>query len=183
MKQERLRTPDFTIIPTSSEDVVEMNHMHGQAWLDTYPNEEYGVSREWVEARIAQRSSPEAIEKRRKFIEMNMNNPGQISRIAKNAEGHVIGMTHGYVDDQGRQHLGSLYVAKEYYGSGVANELMSRVINWSDPRESLYLEFVAYNERAKAFYRKWGFHETVTELEPYAGKMPQIEMARRGDAQ
>ena len=177
---ERLYVSEFTISPTDPNDVESAQQMHGQVWLDTYPNEPEGVTRGWVKERVASDRTREAIEKRQQFLRDNENNPARISRVAKDIDGNVIGMMHGYIDETGKQHLASLYVAKEYHGKGVANELMKQILDWSDPEKPLYLGVVSYNERAKAFYRKWGFIETDTALEPFGGVMPQIEMVRKG---
>ena len=53
----------------------------------------------------------------------------------------------------------SLYVDKNWHGTGMASELMQRVVDWFDDTKPIELGVVAYNERAKAFYKKWGFEE------------------------
>lgn len=183
MTKEILNHEPYTIQPTTSADVESLNAMHSKSWRETYPNEEAGVSREWVEERVAARALPEAIEGRKKFIDDNRDNPAMISLVAKGEDGEVIGMAHGYRDEEGRQHLGSLYVAREFHGTGVAQDLIAKVIAWSDPTEPMYVGVASYNQRAQAFYAKNGFIPIEGSDRLFADKIPEIEMIRKGDAQ
>lgn len=92
--------------------------------------------------------------------------------------GAIIGSTTPYVDEEGVQHLGSLYVDKKWHGKGVAHQLMQQAINFLDPSKPIVLGATTYNERAKAFYRKWGFVETPGSERLFDGVMPEVEMVR-----
>jgi ribosomal protein S18 acetylase RimI-like enzyme len=81
-----------------------------------------------------------------------------------------------------KQHLHALYVAKEYYGTGLAQRLMEMALQWIDPHRPIDLQVVTYNERAKAFYRKYGFEELPGTEEKFADIIPVITMERKGDA-
>lgn len=52
-----------------------------------------------------------------------------------------------------------LYVRAEMKGAGVAHELMRRVVEWTkrEGADSLWLSVWENNERAQAFYRRYGF--------------------------
>ena len=41
------------------DDVPDMVRMYSQSWIDTYTNPDKGITREWVEARVAPRSTPQ----------------------------------------------------------------------------------------------------------------------------
>ncbi len=62
--------------------------------------------------------------------------------------------------------LARLYVLKEWFGRGVGAALMELCIN--DARErgykTLWLGVWEQNERAKAFYQKWNFRETGSQI-------------------
>lgn len=171
--------PQFTIAQLTAENVDAADDMRRQSWLDTYVNDEAGVTREWIEARNAARSTPEARQRRREQIRSGQTN----GWVALNERGEVIGVTNPWVDNEGRQKVGSLYVDKRYHGSGVASQLMQCVIDWFDSSRPIELGVVSYNERAKAFYRKWGFEEVPGSEDLFDGKIPEIKMVRRGDAQ
>jgi GNAT superfamily N-acetyltransferase len=88
-------------------------------------------------------------------------------------------MTTPYYDNHGIQHVGSLYVDKNWHGKGVGAALMQKVIEWFDPTKPIELGVAVYNERAKAFYRKWGFEEIPGSESLFADKIPEIRMVRK----
>jgi len=59
-----------------------------------------------------------------------------------------------------------LYVSQESLGSGVGAVLMKACINEAKQRgyETLWLGVWEHNHRARAFYRKWNFHEVGTHI-------------------
>lgn len=167
----------FKIERMQPEDIEAATEMRLQSWLDTYPNEEAGVTREWVEARNAKQRTPEAVERRRK--QMEEFGAGWVARV----NGEIVGSTTPYKDQYGIQHVGSLYVKKEYHGTGIGSALMQKILEWSDQTQPLVLSVVSYNERAKAFYRKWGFKEIAGSERLFADVIPEIDMVRPGDSQ
>jgi ribosomal protein S18 acetylase RimI-like enzyme len=75
-----------------------------------------------------------------------------------------------------------MYVATAWHGKGVGSALMQEVIDWFDAKKPIELGVVAYNERAKAFYRKWGFEEVADSESLFDDKIPEIRMVRKGGA-
>lgn len=177
MEREAMRK--FTIEEMKSEDVVEANKMRLQSWADTYVNDEAGVTKAWIEERNKQQMSAEKMKDRIEKLKL----PNTAAWIARDENGKIIGQTTHYVDNNGIQHVGSLYVEKSWHGAGVAAELMQKVIDWFDPAKPIQLGVVAYNERAKAFYRKWGFKEVPNSETLFADKIPEVMMIRPGDKQ
>lgn len=173
---ERERQPQFTITEMTADTVDAASTMRLQSWLDTYVNEEIGVTREWIEARNERQMSDEV---RARRLE-RLNDPNGVGWVALDGEGNVIGATTPYVDEEGRQHVGSLYVDKDWHGGGVGAALMQKVIDWFDSSKPIELGVVAYNERAKAFYRKWGFVEVQGSEKLFADVIPEITMIRGG---
>lgn len=59
-----------------------------------------------------------------------------------------------------------LYVSEERLGSGVGAALMQACIDEAKQRgcETLWLGVWEHNARARAFYRKWNFHEVGTHI-------------------
>ena len=59
-----------------------------------------------------------------------------------------------------------LYVAQESLGSGVGAALMEACIGEAKQRgyQTLWLGVWEHNPRARAFYRKWNFHEVGTHV-------------------
>jgi GNAT superfamily N-acetyltransferase len=163
----------------TAEDIEPATHMRLQSWLDTYVNDEVGVTREWIGARNRAQLVPEKITARKK----RFNNPDSCGWVAKDETGVIIGVTNPYRDGVGIQHVGSLYVDKAWHGKGVGGALMQKVIGWFDPTRPIELGVVAYNRRAKAFYEKWGFREVPDSNELFDNKIPEVKMIRKGDKQ
>ncbi|MBP7775137.1 MAG: GNAT family N-acetyltransferase [Candidatus Saccharimonas aalborgensis] len=176
---EKQQAPHFNVSPLTLELSDEANAMRLQSWLDTYVNESEGVTREWIESRNQRQTTNEA---RKRRIE-RLNNPHTMAWVALDENGGVIGMTSPYIDDEGTQHVGSLYVEQGWHGKGVGAALMQKVIDWFDPRKPIELGVVNYNERAKAFYRKWGFEEVPGSKTLLDSKIPEVKMIRKGDDQ
>lgn len=53
-----------------------------------------------------------------------------------------------------------LVVDRNFHGKGVVQGLMNKVLSLVANGKKLKLEVIQYNERAKAFYRKYGFIDT-----------------------
>ena len=100
---------DFTIELISPESIDEANIMRLNSWLDTYVNEQAGVTREWIEERNKLQMSDEY----RAWRLKRFKNPKAIGWVAKDHTGAVIGMATPYIDDEDVQHVGSLYVDKK----------------------------------------------------------------------
>ena len=93
----------------------------------------------------------------------------------------VVGVVHVAKTPE-KQHLHALYIAKEYYGSGLAQRLMEIGLAWADPHRPIDLQVATYNERAKAFYRKYGFEEVPGTEEKFAETIPVVTMERKGES-
>lgn len=173
------RKLQFTIETMTDDTVEQAAKMRLQSWLETYVNDEVGVSYEWIEARNAKQLSPESVAIRKK----RLSNPNGARWVAKDLDGNVIGAATPYRDDKGVQHVGSLYVDSAWHGKGVGSALMQKIIEWSNPAKPIELGVVTYNDRAKAFYRKWGFEEVPNSDMLFDDKIPEVRMIRKGDKQ
>lgn len=169
----------FIITELTTDTIDAGNRMRLESWLDTYVNDELGVTREWIVERNKNQMSDNM---RAKRLE-RFSNPNSAGWVALDTSGSVIGMTTPCVDDEGRQYVGSLYVDKAWHGKGVSSALMQKVIDWCDSAKPIELSVATYNERAKAFYRKWGFREVPDSETLFDNKIPEVKMIRKGDVQ
>jgi len=172
---------DIIIRDTTVDDLLPLRTMHGQSWRDTYPNEAEGVSRQWVEERTAGWITPEGIEQSKEHVKDIYGHPEHLHKIAV-AGDRVVGIVH-VAKTAEKQHLHALYIAKEYYGTGLAQRLMDTALKWIDPDRPIDLQVVTYNDRAKAFYRKYGFKEIPGTEEKFAEVIPVITMERKGESE
>ncbi|MGA7587751.1 MAG: N-acetyltransferase [Rouxiella badensis] len=72
----------------------------------------------------------------------------------------------GFISVLNQQFIGALFIIEEFYGSGLAQELMSVVKNYYS---KLLLEVYQQNDRAVAFYRKEGFGVITDTHHPGTG--------------
>lgn len=168
----------YNIREATLDDIEVIRHMHAQSWLDTYPNEDKGVSKEWVKHETDKWLTPEGFERSRQHFSEVFNSSNHFYRIAMDGD-TVIGFIHGVREDD-RTYLGALYVARNYHGKGIAQRLMDEVNMWFGD-DNVDLDVVTYNKRAQAFYRKYGFEITDKKNKPYEGRIPNITMVRKGD--
>ncbi len=180
---EKEAVPQFTIEDMSLADIEEATAMRLESWLDTYVSDEHGVTREWIEERNQVQLSDEKVASRRDRFLDGKKKGTFAAWIARDENGSIIGSTTPFVDKDGIQHVGSLYVDKNWHGKGIASQLMQKVIGWFDPAKPIELGVVSYNERAKAFYRKWGFEEIPGSETLFDGHIPEVMMIRKGDKQ
>lgn len=164
----------FTIEKMTESDIEPSMSVLAQSWLDTYTNNDLGITQEWIEGRNKVLLGSEKAKLRRK----RFKDDSTAGWVAKDMSGNIIGMTTPYIDEGGVQHLGSLYVDKNWHGKGVGGALIQKVIDWFDTTKPIELGVAIYNERAKAFYRKWGFKEIENSETLFAGKIPEIRMIR-----
>jgi ribosomal protein S18 acetylase RimI-like enzyme len=84
--------------------------------------------------------------------------------------GRWVGYLACFVDSPGQGHVVSVYVAPSHRGTGLAAELLDAVRAWATRDAGLsrlHLFVHEHNDRAAAFYRRYGFTATGYR-EPYA---------------
>ena len=172
---------DYRIVQPTKEDVNELAEMHAQSWLDAYPNENAGVSEDFVQKRAGQFMSPEGNKKRLAYINESYANPDYFFRIAKDNQGKIVGFVDARRDENSHE-LNGLYIDKSEYGSGLAMELAEPALEWLGKEHDIKVTVVEYNGRAQAFYKKLGF-ELVPGTQHFHKDtpMPVVDMLRKGD--
>lgn len=170
---------DITIRTTGFDDMLALRTMHAQSWLDTYPSDEHGVSRQWVAQRVARWTTPEGMEKSRTHFEKIFGHPQHLHQVALRGL-EVVGVVHASnIED--KQRLEALYVEKSLKGSGLAHHLMGIAMAWYDTSRPVELEVISYNDRARTFYEKYGFDKVPHSDFLFSDVMPAIVMERKGD--
>lgn len=177
MKQAKLH---YIVVSAKPEDIESVIEMQAQSWLDTYPDDKAGISRSWVEERVQGWLMSDNIKKRQERLRVINNDQHSLYKIAVADNGSILGVLFVQRQD-GKQHLGMLYVDKKYHGRGVAQGLMQTFLAWEDARLSTDLEVAVHNKRAIAFYKKYDFHEVVGSEHLFAEVIPVITMIRKGE--
>lgn len=179
MSSEFEPTPRFVIDEMQPDEIDAATLMRMQSWIDTYSNPDLGITSEWIEERFAQQLLPESRQIRLERFSRNKAAGTFNAWAAHDEAGNIIGVTTPFITPEGKQKIGSIYVDKDWHGTGVGNQLMQKAVDWLDPTKPIYLGVATYNDRAKAFYRKWSFEEIPDSEELYDEKIPQIMMIRQ----
>jgi ribosomal protein S18 acetylase RimI-like enzyme len=172
----------FEIRTATLDDVIGIGEAHLQAWIETYPNVEYGVDVDWIKNEFSflvrdgqdNEGNDNGIPFRKKVIENLDENT--LYEVVKDEEGIVQGFMHADRTDR-EVHLNAIYLTDTLKGAGVAHELMERTLEFAG-NLPVVLQVIAYNERAIRFYEKYGFIRGETEEELFRGKMPVLNMKR-----
>ena len=165
----------ITIRTATQDEVDAIRRMHAACWLDTYPNDEHGVPYAWVKSVTDEWLSPEKLELSKQHFTNVFNSRDHFYRVAVD-NSKIAGFVHGLKED-GKTKLGALYLAKEYYGTGLAQQLAALADEWLGD-DAVELEVVAYNKRAIRFYEKWGFKKVEGSDALFKDKIPDFTMRR-----
>ena len=168
--------PHVTIKEAVAEDVREARAMQARSWLATYPNEENGVSEEWVRARTEHWLAPEVLDKSVERLDAILHDPTQFYRLAMQYD-TVVGFVHLTTKEDGSKYLEAIYTEPSTFGSGVGDTLMKTADTWIGA-SPVTLEVVRYNARAITFYQKHGFEMVPDSEHLYADTMPVVYMKR-----
>ncbi len=145
---------DIIISQAVEEDAEQICAVHLITWLDTYPNDEYGITVEAILAIGLDRK--EKIEQRRKYLsEQNDINRTYVARMNDKIVGMCVGTKYS-----NENKIQSLYILPEFQGRGIGKKLMSAIIDWFGPGKNIFLGVANYNLRAQEFYEHMGFKKT-----------------------
>lgn len=174
---------NIEIKDATSGDVEGIWYVTRESWLDTYPNEEYGVTREEIEQKY-DRSSLETkakLERRREVVNTRSNHHEWVAKT----DNKVVGWCYAR-SDKGNL-VQALYILPEYQNQGIGSKLLKEALGWFDPKEDVFLGVVVYNQKAMNFYTKFGFIKTGKDVEdketlPHLSSdkvIPSIEMVKQ----
>lgn len=175
----------FKIEDAKPEDVERIRTIARDAWLELYPNEKYGITREDIAA--IDWFNPEELEKRRRKIIEKGDSVHTL--VLKDDNNNVIGFCKvskdGHKTDRaGQREIDAMYVVKELQGRGLGKNLMQKAMEWLGTDGDIRLEVVSYNTNAINFYKRFGFQETTnpasdkrTQL-PSGKQIPRIVMIK-----
>lgn len=183
-KQE-ITLPPFEVKLATPNDAEIICDIRDQAWLDTYPNEEMGITVEDVRIN-AQGQNGEFVPRRIAWLKGKISDGDDnwIAYVGKD-DNDIRGFVIASTDDKGRKFVNSLYVKPGFQGKGLGKQLMQQALNWLGDKDDIYLEVASYNDDAIRFYERFGFVKTDNDTEEesdrpdYVTPIPQIEMVLR----
>lgn len=178
MSKPEVLASEIKVVEATQGDVAGIVDLRRATWLDTYPNENYGISRADIETKITSLSREEAIEREKN----NLQNQDLKTWVAK-AGRKVVGWCIVRLGEE-RNKMGALYILPEYQRQGIGSLLMKPAMAFLGDQKDIWLGVVEYNHKAINFYKKYGFEltrniqEDVTKL-PSGKQMPEVEMVRK----
>lgn len=180
---EQAQTTEVTL--ARPEDAEVICKIRDVAWLQTYPNEELGITEEQIRIN-AEGPNGEHIPRRIAWLQDKLANPDEtwkayVAKINGIARGFVIAS----IEDDNKRFLNSIYVEPSFQGYGLGSKLMEQALAWLGSDHDIYLEVTSYNGNAIRFYERLGFKKTDHEVPEEADRpsyitpIPQIEMVLR----
>lgn len=140
-------------IPQDARGVTDVLY---KAWLDTYPNEEHGISVEDVEEKFKNSFTEEALKKREEAIRNVKDNE---TRLTVKDHEKIIGIIQVVIKSD-KNVLGAIYILPEYQRMGLGSLLWEEARKHLDPEKKTSVVVASYNTKAINFYKKVGFMET-----------------------
>ena len=169
--------------PARPDDAEAVFNVQRLTWLDTYPNDEAGITKEDIRKRIEGEHGeliPKKIERWKSGIEVT----GEKRAIfVVRDSGKIVGFVAPGIMD-GQRRIGAIYVLPEAQGKGVGGKLLQGAVNWHGRSEDIFLHVASYNQNAIDFYMRNGFEETGKPIKDEMAKgdekeIPEIEMVLR----
>lgn len=151
----------ITIAQPKIEDARESIEVQYQAWLNTYPNEKFGITVDDIKDRYKNAFEGRRLEAREKLIS-NLE-PNEKFLIAKDGE-KVIGICYGILENDLNK-LQAVYILPEYQGKGVGTMFWKEISKFFNKGKDVIVEVVNYNEKAIGFYKKLGFVDTGKRIQ------------------
>lgn len=173
---EKEKIPQYSVREMTLDDGEESNELLCRLHIETYTHEAEGITAD----KIGERFSRQTPEERQRRLEERIASPNNKSWVAVDNDGKIIGIVAPRIEENGTRRIGALYVDSDWQGKGVSRMLMQKAIDWHGPENDIELGVITYNERAKAFYRKWGFEEIPGSETLFDDLMPEIKMIRKG---
>lgn len=157
-----INSDDIDIRKAQPEDAAELAAIHKITWLATYPNKEYGISKD------------------------DIADDSVLHLVAK-VGGKIVGHSKTENKNYGPNELKSIYVLPEYHGKGVAIILAEHSLRWLGDLKDVSVRVAKYNLKAISFYKKLGFkiaskvglgQESAAATLPNGKNIPEILMIR-----
>jgi GNAT superfamily N-acetyltransferase len=176
---------NWEVMEVTPEDARAMVEANLQVWHDTYVNEAMGITDAYIDEVRGYRMSEQFVEEyAAKLEEEKLDPQGRFRMLAKDDSGRVVGTIRAkrYTDQS--VELNSVYVRREYWGTGLGTELMKTFLEWAGNVE-IKATVVSHNKRTMQFFERFDF-KLVPGSEgfaPFAKLFPTVELRRERQKQ
>ena len=172
---------NIKIMNARPEDAKGIQEVYYKTWLDTYPNEEYNITRDDIEDSYKDSFSEERL---KKLSERISSHPANIQYIVAKDGSNIVGVCQPIIFPD-KNKLQTIYILPDYQGKGIGTKLWNEANKLFDPDKDTYVEVVVYNLKTISFYEKLGFKDTGRRFSEDRFKMkngsilPEMEMCKK----
>gem|GEM_PF-1990784 len=152
-------TEPIQIREPTTADALQIRRVQARSWCVTYPNQQYGITAEWVKAHTDSWFTPDALAHAVEFVGKVLAAPNRFYRVAE-VDAAIVGFVHAIRHSAGFSEISAIYVDPPVIGTGVGAALMDVAMDWIG-KDAARLDVAPYNERAIRFYRRYGFREVA----------------------
>jgi len=161
------------------EDILQTTRLYHDTWIDTYPNEKLGITREAVDKSFEGVYTEDTQKKRTDRVR---NLPANEKYIVAESGDKIVG-TCRIVRHNDYGQLKTIYVLPDFQGRGVGKALWEA----GKKKQNTIVHVATYNSKAISFYKKIGFIETGKIFNEERHRMsngiliPETELVRPGE--
>jgi ribosomal protein S18 acetylase RimI-like enzyme len=160
------------------EDALGIATVLYEAWLETYPNKELGITREDIVDSYRNVFTEESIEKQKANLSKIPTNQKRVVAVLDDT---VVGVATVIINEKDNQ-LRTMYVLPKFHGQGIGKALWNEVKSFLDPNKKIMLSVAVHTKNAIEFYKKLGFVDNgrrfvdETLFERRGIRIPEMEM-------
>ena len=178
---ENFDLKNLIIRPVELSDLEEIKKVTQITWLETYPNEEHGITREDIMEMFGFRDTERDMQER---ISRVQTLPDKRDYLVAEYDGNIIGFTRIHRLEN-EYKLSTIYILPEFQKLRIGRKLYETLMEPLDKNIPLFLLVAAYNKNAIEFYKRLGFVPDPAPKEEYSfslpnGKViPEIKMIKK----
>jgi ribosomal protein S18 acetylase RimI-like enzyme len=168
MKIEQRENIQIIIEKGKEEDIFEIQEVLYKTWIETYPNEKLGITRDDIEQRYKLMQTPENKEARiKRFRERPQNAHTFVAKV----NGKIVGCCT-FIQHKNYDQLKMFYVLPSFQKKGVAKAMWEEIQKMFVTGKRIIVQVADYNEKAIKYYEKLGFKDNGKRLSDPVFKMP-----------
>ena len=163
----------YITIPELPKDIMGIQEVFYKTWLETYPNEEIGITKGDIKKHFEGCFSEESLEKRSQNLSKLLDN--QKFLVAKDGD-LVVGVCNLFIREEYNQ-LQAIYILPDYQGRGIGQLFWKEALNFFDSKKDIIVQVATYNTQAITFYKKLGFIDNGKRFIEDRHRMPISQVA------
>lgn len=132
-------------VPDDAKDIINVYY---KTWLDTYPNDDLGITKDDIEDKYKNSFTEENINIQKERI---LNLPKNQKRFVAIIDDSIVGVS-SVIRDENFNQLKTIYVLPEYQDKGVGKKLWGAMKIFIDFNKDTTVNVATYNKKAIGFY-------------------------------